>query len=350
MGRTQGDQLRRIAIAGVGALGSILGGYLTRGGQDVTLICTAWREHADAMKRKGLRIEGVAGEQVIPVRALFIDELSGLQDEIDVLFIATKSNDTERVLKQIRPYLAQHAWIISCQNGINEDVIVPLVGDSNTIGAVTRMGGALWKPGCVTETRAGGIGFVVGELDGEVTPRVQEIATFLSLCRETRITDNIYRERWLKLAENSMFTALAAITGLQLRELHQSEPANRVAVHILIEVVDVAETLGYHMESIAGIGVGLWRAAAHGSLPEIHQSLGASGNKFGTSVGSMLTDLMKGRPTEIDYINGYVVKRGYAAGVPTPVNEIVVSMVRSIESGRARSSPENLDKILALVA
>ncbi|MFX0203331.1 MAG: ketopantoate reductase family protein, partial [Candidatus Hodarchaeota archaeon] len=82
----------------------------------------SWQEHAEAMKKYGLRIQGKTGEQLIKVNALFIDELSSLKEKYDVLFIAVKSNDTEKVLNSVKPCLADDAWVLSAQNGINEDV------------------------------------------------------------------------------------------------------------------------------------------------------------------------------------------------------------------------------------
>jgi len=338
--------MKKIAILGAGAIGSIMGGYLTRGGEDVTLICTSWREHADALKKNGLVIRGKTGDQRIAVKSIFIDEMPQLKDKFDVVFIAVKSNDTEKVLKAIKPYLSADAWVLSAQNGINEDVIISIVGEQNTIGCSVRTGGTLAEPGVVMEGGTEGVGFLVGELDGKITPRVQEIVRITGLCRKTEIIPDIWLERWNKLVTVSMSGPVNVISGMNSRQAFASEKAHRIFARILLEGVAVAGALGHRIDKVAGIDTEIWKKLAKGPLPEIDQMLAERGKMFGDAPGGASLDILRGRPTETEYTNGYIVKKGKELGIPTPVNEMLVKLVKSVERGELKPSQEMLDEVI----
>lgn len=339
---------KKIAIIGAGAIGSLLGGHMTRGGEDVTLIAPFWREHVEAIRKEGLIIKSPAGEQVVPVKALFIDELSQLKDKIEVLFIAVKSNDTEKMLNLMKPYLAEDVWVISPQNGINEDVIVPIVGKENTIGCVATTGGRLEAPGYVVEGGGGRVGFIVGELDGQITPRVKEVARLTGMWKQTEITTNIMLERWNKLAAVCMSGPVGAIGGLGLRGIFENEKAHQVCARIEVEVIEVAKALGYNLEAVMRVKADDWKALAKGPLPEIERVISEGGSVFPDVPVGTAADIMRGRPLEIEYTNGYVVKRGREVEIPTPANEILISMVKDVESGKIKPGLEQLDEFLKL--
>jgi 2-dehydropantoate 2-reductase len=341
--------MKKIAIVGAGAIGSVLGGYIAKAGKDVTLIDASWREHIETIKKHGLIISGSRGEQIINVPALFIDELEHLDKKIDLVFIAVKSYDTVKVLNLIAPYLADHPWVVSCQNGINEDEIGAVVGRENTIGCVVTFSGTLWEPGHATETRISDIGFTIGELDGQITPRIEEIAQILELCNKTRIVTDIWKPLWTKLADNSMTLPLTAITGMQQGDLLLNEKAHRLIARIAFEIIQVAEAAGHSIESIGGVDARLFRTSAESWAPEIDEIFFKRGQAFGGSYPSMLQDIIKGRPTEIDYLNGYVVRRGRELGIPTPVNEVLVGLVKGVEKGLIKPNSDKIDSLLLLL-
>ncbi|OGO22738.1 MAG: hypothetical protein A2144_05585 [Chloroflexi bacterium RBG_16_50_9] len=339
--------MKKIAVVGIGAIGSILGGHLTRGGEDVTLIEPSWREHAEVMKKDGLTIKGTAGEQTIKVKAFFIDELNRLNGKIDILFISVKSNDTSRMLTLLKPYLAKDAWVISPQNGINEDVIIPIIGKANTIGCVSFTGGSMLRPGYAVE-HAGD--FIIGELDGQITPRIKELARILSLARRTEISSNIMRERWNKLALVST-VPVSTVSGLGFREGFQNEKAHTLFARIISEVILVAGAAGYKIDKVARIKADDWQKLAKGPLPEVSRMIAENGNIFPPDTPDPYSrDIKSGLPLEIDYTNGYITSKGKELGVPTPANELITSTVKSIQSGQVKPGPDTLDKMLQLTA
>jgi len=334
--------MKRMAIAGAGAVGSLIGGYLSKGGEDVILIEPSWMEHIQAIRRHGLIIDGCRGKHLVSIKALHASELDQLEKRsLDILFLAVKSNHTERVLNLMLPYLRDDAWVVSCQNGINTDIISNIVGSSRTIGCMMRFDVALWEPGRVTQTGGAEVTFTIGELSGEVTPRIQEISRILDLCAKSRITTNIMGELWAKLALNCMVNPLSGITGYTVAQLYQDERVRHIYQIIAAEVIQVAKALGYKVEPVLGLSADLWEHSGEGDVQEAMITRGKVGGT--ESYPSLFQDIIKGRPTEIEWLNGYVIRRGKEAGIPTPANEVILSLVKEIEDGKLRYSPANID-------
>lgn len=337
--------MKRIGIAGAGAVGSLIGGYLSMGGEDVILIGPSWMEHVQAIRQHGLTIDGFRGKHLVNIKALHASELDQLgKRSLDILFLAVKSNHTERVLNVVLPYLREDACVVSCQNGINTDTISNIVGSPRTIGCMMRFDVALWEPGHVTQTGGAEVTFTIGELGGEVTPRIQEISRILDLCAKSRITTNIMGELWAKLALNCMVNTMAGITGYKVGQLYQDERVRHMYRIIAAEVTRVAKALEYKVEPILGLSADLWEYSEEGRVDEIEEAIINHGRAGGTeNYPSMLQDIIKDRPTEIDWLNGYVIRRGKEAGIPTPASEVILSLVKEIEDGKLKYSPANID-------
>ncbi|MBN2186924.1 MAG: 2-dehydropantoate 2-reductase [Dehalococcoidia bacterium] len=339
-----------MAMIGTGAVGSLVGGYISMGGEDITLVAPYWREHVQLMKQRGLKIDGCRGEHLVKVKALHIDDLSELKQKIDILFIALKAYDTERMLTLMKPYLEEDAWVVSFQNGIMEDKIASIVGRPNTIGCSIVLSAIMWEPGCVIEEgKVGGGVFTIGELNGQITPRLKELARILELCGQTKIVTNIWEQLWTKLLMNCIVNTMEGITGYTTDELYSEERTRHVLKLIAAEVAEVASALGYHMEPPLGIDAEFWRKSASSPSPEIDQAMLKHGEMYRGSYSSMLQDIMKGRRTEVDELNGYVVEKGKELGIPTPVNEVAVKLLKEVESGRLGYSPANLDTFLRMI-
>lgn len=339
--------MKKIAVIGIGAIGGLIGGYLSKGGQDVTLIEPFWREHTNVIKKEGLTLQDASGERTIKVKALFIDELSQLKEPVEILFLTVKSNDTVRMLNLLKPCLAPDAWVVSPQNGINEDVIIPIVGKANVIPCVSYTGGSTTQPGYVTQ-HAGY--FVIGELDGTVTPRVRELAGILSLVIRTEISPEIMKERWSKLSQVTMTVTVGCILGVGMG-IFRYDQAHPLLARIMCETLRVAAAAGCGLEEVIGIRAADWQRLAKGPVPEISAKIGG-GLSFPEDApvppDPITISIDKGQPLEIDYTNGYVINKGRELGIPTPVNELIVSKIKAIESGRLKAGPENLDELMRL--
>jgi 2-dehydropantoate 2-reductase len=332
--------MEKIAIAGIGAIGSIVGGRLAASGRDVLLIEPSWREHAETMKRDGLVLTDSSGEQRIKVDVMMVDELPGLKQKIDVLFITVKSNDTLSVLNLVLPHLSDNSVVMSLQNGINEDIIIPVVGRERTAAGVCYTGGRVLKPGYASVHEGY---FVIGELDGRRTGRIEKLAQVLGAVKRTEISSNIMAERWSKLAQVTMSVPVACITGLYLGEVFHNLEAHRLMAGAMHETLAVAAAAGYPLEGIIGISFADLGRLARGPASDISRLLEAAGDHFPPgAIDAMTGDIRNGLKLEIDYTNGHVVSRGKELGVPTPANEFILEGVKSIEAGKMKPGLNNL--------
>jgi 2-dehydropantoate 2-reductase len=333
----------RLAVFGAGAIGSTIGAYLTRAGREVTLI-DFWPAHVQAMRRDGLKVSALEEEFTVSVKAVHLADVSALRERFDAVVLAVKSYDSAWATTFIEPCLASTGVLVSAQNGINEDVIAPLIGYTRTLGCVVTIGAGLYEPGHVTRTSASSrSSFAVGELNGMLTPRIQELVTVLTPAGPSRATTNLWGERWAKLTVNSMANALAGITGLGSAELRRTPEAFPICLEVAREALTVAQTLGVQVEPVGGVPARTYLEAARGvGREELRTQFVEAGRQLGAGRPSLLQDVLKGRRTEVDYLNGYVVRRGRAVGIPTPTNEAIVALAKRLEAGDLKPSPANL--------
>ncbi len=340
----------RIGIVGAGAIGCVVGGLLTRAGGDVTLM-DQWPEHVERMKRDGLRLSGTCGDHVIPVKALHLHEMQRITTPFDAVFVAVKSYDTEWATALGIAYLARpDGVVVDFQNGVNDERVAAVAGRERTLGCVILIACGMYEPGHAVRTDAGSAGFKIGELDGRDTPRARALADVLGAVAPTTVTTNLMGERWSKLAINCMANPIAGLSGLGTAEIRVEPAPRRLAVFLGAEVIRVGRARGFEIEPIWGIAPQRFLDAVEGrGLAEVEADLGRDAKSRVGGRPSLLQDVMRGRRTEIDYLNGYVVAEGRKAGVPTPVNAAVVELYRRHGVGALRPDPKHLEPLLALV-
>ncbi len=337
----------RFGVFGVGAIGGIIGGYLARAGEDVMLIDT-WPANIEKIKADGLTVTSIEEEFTVEALALHVGEVAMVRPQLDAVFLAVKSYDTQWAAKFIEGYLAPGGFIVSAQNSINDDAIAEMVGWSRVVGLVITLGGEMKEPGHVNRTSAADRhAMTVGEPNGLTTPRAQKIADALSVIGSSKVTANLWGERWAKLGNNCSSNAVSGFTGLSSGGLRLDPRSRALAIAIVGELLRVAGALGVSVEPIAGIPADLWAAAeTDGAAREEAEQLMIDGAKaFGAGRPSLAQDVSKGRKTEVDLLNGYVVRRGKEVGVPTPVNQQVVEVTTRVEAGELEQALENLDLI-----
>ena len=348
----KGDAVTKIAIMGVGAAGSYIGAFLAREGEDITFI-DQWPEHVEMMKRVGLRASGSQGDFTIPVKALHLTEAQSIQEPFDIVFIAVKSYDTEWATHFMVRYLKPTGFVVSSQNCMNDELIASIVGYQREVPCVmSHIEVALWEPGHVN--RGGEVGrdhghdvFRTGETNGRITPRVEHLASMLSCIDGARTTTNIWGERWTKLAQNCMGNPVGGISGLGSQGMAQNPRARTLRIQLARETVLVGQALNYSIEPIGGFDADTWARANEG---EVFEEIDASLQPKAGAVdwhSSMAQDVKKGRRSEIDYMNGFVVSKGLEVDVPTPVSAAIVELMRHIDAGQVNPDPANIDRILA---
>ncbi len=340
----------RIGIIGVGAIGSIVGGLLTKAGHDVTLI-DQWPDHVEAMKRVGLRLSGTCGEHLIPVRAMLIHELQSVAEPFDAVFISVKSYDTEWAVSLALQYLKKSDGVlVDFQNGINDERVAALAGCERCLGCVITIGAGMYEPGHAIRTDRSGIGFKIGEHDGKVTERAERLAKIMCDVAPSKVTTNLWGERWSKLSVNCMANGLAGLSGLGSAEVRTRDGVRRVAIHLAAEAILVGRARGHEVEPIWGIEAQRFVDAAQGrGLADVERDMAERAKELAGGRPSLLQDVMRGRRTEVQYLNGYVSEQGRQAGVPTPFNDKIVELITRVPPGTLKPDPRNLDQLVAML-
>jgi 2-dehydropantoate 2-reductase len=199
-------------------------------------------------------------------------------------------------------------------------------------------------------TDAGSAGFKIGEHDGRDTPRARALAEALSVVAPTTVTKNLWGERWSKLALNCMANPIAGLSGFGTAEVRVEPGPRRLAVYLGAESINVGRARGFEVEPIWGIAAGRFVDAAAGrGLAAVEADISRDAQSRAGGRPSLLQDVMRGRRTEIEYLNGYVVAEGRKGGVTTPVNEAVVELYRQHGVGALKPDPRNLEPLLKLV-
>jgi 2-dehydropantoate 2-reductase len=305
----------KICILGAGSLGSAIGGKLAEGGNDVVLIARN-AAHIKAVNTTGLimRTGGVDRTVRLSARA----DTVGL-GPVDLVVVLVKSFDTRGVMEAARNIVGPNTTVMSLQNGLgHEDILGDIVGRDKVIAGKCYVGGQLIGPGHVI---AGTVGkeTIIGELDRPTSARVRAIAdTFDRAGLQVVVSPDIMRAMWDKLLVNVATGALCAITRLSYGELYQAPEVEAAAVAAVTEGMAVAAAKGVKISFTHAIDP--WLKAGAG-LPYEFKA-------------SMLQSLDAGRPTEVDFINGAVVRAGAEAGIPTPVNATLVACIKGIERDR----------------
>ena len=340
----------RIGIIGAGGIGAIVGGMVARAGHDVTLV-DQWPEHVEAMKKDGLRITGEMGEHIVPVKALHIHELQGVDEPFDMVFVAVKSYDTDWATMLMLPHLRPDGVTVDFQNGINDERVAAIAGRERTLGCVIAIGAAVYDPGVALCTNVEPVAFKVGELDGSETARVAEVARIMDDVGPSKTTTNLWGERWAKLAGNCMANPLTALAGYTYVEALQRPETRRIETQVAAECIRVARAAGHDFDAVFGIPPDQILDAAEGrNIEEVEVGMLALAGRLGGSArASFLQDVIKGRRTEIEYLNGFVSEQGRRLGVPTPFNDAVIGAVKRYPVGQLKPDPKNIELLVQML-
>lgn len=333
----------QITVWGAGAIGGITGGSLARAGRDVLLVDTN-AEHVAAIGAHGLSVDDRAGSWSTPVKAATPADVAG---PLDLVLLAVKSPATPAALAQIAPLLAEHATLVSLQNGLNEELIAATVGARRTVGCLVNWAADWTGPGRI---QFGGPGsFVLGELDGEITARVRELAALLAPVMPTGVTDNIWGCLWAKLCYASLLFA-TALTDETIYDVAEGPPPiQRMLVRLVVEGMAVAEASGVRLVAFDEYDPAWYRAASTGDDAAVAQAMMAVSRfyRIHTKVKTGIwRDLaVRKRKTEVDTQAGVIAAKGRSLGIPTPLTDRVIAMIHELEDGRRAMAWSNLEEL-----
>jgi 2-dehydropantoate 2-reductase len=232
------------------------------------------------------------------------------------------------------PYLAPEGVVVDFQNGLNDERVAAVAGKHRTLGCVITIGAGMYDPGHAMRTDTGTIGFKIGEHDGRVTARAKALAEVMSAVAETHVTTNLFGERWSKLAINCMANPMAGLSGLGSAEVRIDPEISSVGIHLGAECIMVGRAAGHEVEPIYGIPAQRFVDAYQGrGLGQLLADVAEVARKRGGGRPSLLQDVIRGRRTEIEFLNGAVCDHGRRLGVKTPFNDAVVEVVRGLGVG-----------------
>jgi 2-dehydropantoate 2-reductase len=316
--------MARIAVIGAGAIGCTIGALLSRAGQDVTLIGRP--EQVAAICSDELHIDGALGKFTVQIP---------VAEQLDfrpaLALLAVKTQDVLPAVKANLPFL-KDVPLVTFQNGVRSDALVAgVLPPHQIVSAVVSIIATYLNPGTVTVISPGSL--VIGHPFAATEPLLPMVAETLNQAIPTQISANIRGAHWLKLLVN-VNNALPAITNFTVQEVYADPYLSQLVVRLLREGLAVVQRAGIKLESLPDVSVALIRLL--GRLPVRLAARLASAKVRRTVstlpvLGSTLQSLRRHRSTEIDYLNGEIVRLGTEVGAPTPFNAVVVEMVHRVE-------------------
>ncbi|MDB4952878.1 MAG: 2-dehydropantoate 2-reductase [Myxococcales bacterium] len=330
---------------GAGGIGGIVAATLTEVGSAVTAVSTNAEIRA-AVDKAGYRLIDEGEERT--VRGWVSPAPEG---KYDLCVLATQPPNVEDAARTALPHLAEDAQVVILQNGLCEERIAAIVGESRVIGGVVAWGASMPEPGRYERTAAGG--FQLGRLSGDLDPDLRRVGELLEAIGPVTMTANLRGARWSKLALNCAVSSLGTIAGERLGPVVRVQRYRRLALDIMTECALVARAEGVKLEKVAGtldldwITLSDTDRASRGSASLVakHALILAVGLRYRRMRSSMLAAIERGRTPAIDFLNGEVVTRGKKHGIATPANARIVDTVWAIAKGTQKSSRETLDRI-----
>jgi len=317
----------KIAVIGAGAIGCLVAGYLKNKGEEVTLVGRI--AAVNAIKENGLSISGVRGD--FKVRISISDTLNYIPD---LAILATKTQDIDTVL-QDSSYLLRNSLLLTTQNGIQADnLVAKYLPQKNIISSIIMFGATYLEPGKVVHNFEGS--WVIGsQFQSNPTEELIGLSLFLDKIFPTIISEDIIGMKYLKIFANAS-NCLPAIIGKSMQEVFSDLDISRMSIGIWKEAFEIIQRIGIHLVSLPGFPVenitkltSIPSAAAAGVFSGIMKNLSRE-----PLYGSILQSIMRGKTSEIDYINGEFVRLAEENHMYAPLNKILVDMVHQVEKNK----------------
>lgn len=300
----------KIVIVGPGAMGCLFAAFLSKSKEEIWLLDKN-KERASQIQQSGISIEGISGNWQAEVR---ITAEPGEIGQADLIIFCIKSYHTKEAIMQVKSLVGENTRVLTLQNGIgNLEIISEIVGNERVIGGVTNLGATLLHVGRVRHAGKGET--VIGRPDGKISVELRAIReVFNKVGLETRISRDIKGLLWSKLIINAGINALTAITRLNNGRLIEFESTRKILRDAVTEAIRIAKRKRIKLiydDPLAKVEAVCEATAAN--------------------VSSMLQDVLRKKPTEIDFINGVIVRQGQELGIPVPINSLLVNLIKTIE-------------------
>ncbi len=317
----------KIAVIGAGAIGSVIGGLLSKAGEDVTLI--GRKLHVAAINQNGLILDGESGKTVIQVKAA-----ENLDFKPDLALLTVKTQDVESSVRNVQLFLSD-ALLVTMQNGVqSDDIVAGLLGKENIISSVVTFNGEFLESGkALYSSPLSKTVLLIGEPFGAKGNRLQSLSVLFNKALPTDISEDIRGAHWTKLLWN-LITAVPAVTGLSYQEGNHYPQIRELNINLMKEGLEVIKLAGIKTVPVPGFPLSLMETMAKMPLPESSSMMKNIIESAGElpALGSILQSIKRGKSTEVDYTNGEIVNLGKKLGIPTPVNSLMVELVHQVET------------------
>jgi len=300
-----------LVIVGPGAVGCLFASFFASSGKEVWILDKD-AERAEHLNENGITVEKSGVDKTFPVKATADASQIG---EADAVFICVKAPDTRAAAEAARPAVGDDTVVATLQNGLgNVERIAGAVGKEHVIGGTTAQGATLLGVGRVRHAGEGET--VIGEIDGNITPRLERLRDLMRECGvRTDLTENLEGLLWSKLVINVGINALTALVRMRNGKLVEHEGARKVMKAAVEEALAVVDKMGIKLLFDNPVA----------KVEDVCRATAAN-------ISSMLQDVLRARRTEVDYINGAVAARAAELGIPAPVNETLANLVKTIEA------------------
>lgn len=308
----------KVVIVGPGAMGLLFAAFLSKGAsvgkqdKDEIWILDKNKERAEKINQNGIFVDGISGKWQAKVRATTQTKEI---EQPQLIIIATKSYDTKSAITLAKPLITEDTSVLTLQNGIgNIEIIGESAGADKVIGGITNMGATLFNE---NQIRFAGHGeTIIGKPDGTTPPELRQIREIFNKAKlETKVSRDIKGILWSKLIINVGINALSALTRLHNGRLIEFEGTRKIMREAVTEAVKVAKRKRIKL-------------VYEDPLAKVEAVCEATA----ANVSSMLQDILRKKRTEIDFINGVIVRIGQEIGVPVPVNSLLVDLIKTIET------------------
>lgn len=329
----------RVAIYGAGSLGTILGAYISRGGEKIELI-NRNKAHVEALQTQGAHIIGTV-QFVQPVVAYTPAEMSG---KYDIVFLMTKQQHNAEVVAMLKDFLAEDGVLVTFQNGLPELQIADIIGEERVLGCTVAWGATMQRAGvCELTSSPDALSFSLGSISATRNRHFDKVKQLLELMGKVDVEENFIGTRWSKLLINASFSGMSAVLGCTFGEAAKPKASRRIVQALIKECIDVCKVGGIRIEPVQGKDI-VKLLDYNNALKKAFSSfiIPIAIRKHAALKASMLQDLEKGKLTEVDAINGAVSAFGRKVGCPTPMNDRVVDIIHRIERGELSPSFDNL--------
>jgi len=300
----------KIAIIGAGAIGSLLGGFFKKAGYDATLIDNSV-ERSHIVSKQGLFISGVSGDHHVMIPSTTKSDFHG---NFDLIFVCVKAYDTEQAVRKNMSLIGPNTTMITLQNGLgNIETIIEIIGPEKVLAGTTTMGAFQEKPGYIHHAGLGET--VIGEISGKITSRLEIIAGILNDSNiACSISANIYQLLWSKVIVNAGINAMTSLLHVKNGVIVEIEETQWIMYEVVKEAIQTARACGIDLDTDL-------------MLKKVEDVA----RRTSQNRSSMLTDVINKKRTEIDFINGAIVREAKKHDITVPFNEMLHKLVKALE-------------------